>query len=545
MNDHLDECDEFNRKNKTKAQSSINSFLPPPISSSRKEALDLLLAQAMFTSGRSFTSFEDASWQVFFDSFGYKLPSADTFKTLLDQVYLKTKEEVREQIAGKRMAIVTDESTNITKNRMVNTSIVTPDGISYTWDTIEAKEGAQTTDRQFEDIVEAAHDITQGDLLRVTSLSTDTCNTNISLWTKANSDIRTRDWLMVPCDSHGIQLLIKDILMLPSIDHLWKQASTIVNGLRNAPKQYKFLQIEQFRQYGKRKALVASVITRWGTQYRLLKALLDSKRAITYFCANDDVDFGYKELLKTKDFWIQLEDLCEILSPIHELQRMSEDNKATLIYVYGRWRNIYNHLLNYSRTTSSFAAEISHHLHRTDKHIAKDEGLTWKERYARQVRNLHLVAHFIQPSTRNEHIDSASQDLIYHEFKQRFPANYQTIFTQWIAFRTQTGDFIMNEIQNDLQHKPQLFWAFHQQAGCPELARFASILLTTIANSVPSERAWSTMNFIHTKQRNRLAVNTLNKLMFIYINQRSLRKHAIPELDEDELLRLEDIAMGV
>jgi hypothetical protein len=43
-------------------------------------------------------------------------------------------------------------------------------------------------------------------------------------------------------------------------------------------------------------------------------------------------------------------------------------------------------------------------------------------------------------------------------------------------------------------------------------------VLIAIANSVPSKRAFSAMNYIHNKLRNSLIVERANKLSFIQIN---------------------------
>jgi hypothetical protein len=68
--------------------------------------------------------------------------------------------------------------------------------------------------------------------------------------------------------------------------------------------------------------------------------------------------------------------------------------------------------------------------------------------------------------------------------------------------------------------------------------------MRTCANSVTSERAWSAMNFIHSKLRNTLSLEAVDKLLFIYINVRSLRKLNNLEPTDDELLELEDRLMG-
>lgn len=104
--------------------------------------------------------------------------------------------------------------------------------------------------------------------------------------------------IIVPYDSYGLQLLIKDLLLLvPSINAVWQKASTIVNTLRNAPKQYQFLQREQELAYRKRKALIAAGFTRWGTQHRLAKAVKDSRQALVQLALRDDTGFELSHIV--------------------------------------------------------------------------------------------------------------------------------------------------------------------------------------------------------------------------------------------------------
>jgi len=49
-------------------------------------------------------------------------------------------------------------------------------------------------------------------------------------------------------------------------------------------------------------------------------------------------------------------------------------------------------------------------------------------------------------------------------------------------------------------------------------------VLTSIANSVPLERAFLNMNYIHNKLRNQLDVERANKLQFIHMNADYLSK---------------------
>lgn len=83
-----------------------------------------------------------------------------------------------------------------------------------------------------------------------------------------------------------------------------------------------------------------------------------------------------------------------------------------------------------------------------------------------------------------------------------------------------------------------LFWSYNEPI-CPSLSSFAMHLLNTLANSVPSERVWSNMNYIHSKTRNSLSPSTVDKLLFIYNNSRAL-KH----LKINSLMDIEELAWG-
>ena len=79
-----------------------------------------------------------------------------------------------------------------------------------------------------------------------------------------------------------------------------------------------------------------------------------------------------------------------------------------------------------------------------------------------------------------------------------------------------------------------LFWLYNE-VMCPSLSAFAIRLLNTIANSVPSERVWLSMNYIHSKTQNKLLLDKVNKLLFIYINSRVLEHLRIDPLETNKL----------
>ena len=86
---------------------------------------------------------------------------------------------------------------------------------------------------------------------------------------------------------------------------------------------------------------------------------------------------------------------------------------------------------------------------------------------------------------------------------------------------------------------PVHFWRMVTSVS-PHLGRIARRLWSTTANSVPSERAFSTMNYIHSRLRNRLTPERANKLQYIYINERAIRSLEAQVLSEEDMLQMED-----
>ncbi|EXM14878.1 hypothetical protein FOTG_16751 [Fusarium oxysporum f. sp. vasinfectum 25433] len=81
------------------------------------------------------------------------------------------------------------------------------------------------------------------------------------------------------------------------------------------------------------------------------------------------------------------------------------------------------------------------------------------------------------------------------------------------------------------------------------ISQYASLVMNTLANSVPSERSFSAINFIHTKARNRLTPMHTEMQAFIFMNDRVLdrlkdQKYANnkrwADLEEKDWLELED-----
>jgi hypothetical protein len=249
---HLEECLGYivwmrGQDRPTKRQKTLNDTIAR-ISSERKTQIDKDLAMCIFTTGKPLSLFNDDCWIQFFKNhFGYTLPSQSTISgPLLDLSYETTKNQLVSLLsASPSFGLVIDESTNISLNRIINTSIITSSGESFYWSNMEAVVGKIGAKELAEHTIQVTKEITHGDISKVASITTDTCSTLRSLWSLFENKPETKHIFTIPYNSHGLQLIIKDLLLLPAFNRIWSLASNIVNSFRNAPKQYGYLQQEQ------------------------------------------------------------------------------------------------------------------------------------------------------------------------------------------------------------------------------------------------------------------------------------------------------------
>ena len=351
-------------------QQKLDNSMVIQVSNDRKTQIDEHLASCLFQTGKPLSMFDDDCWIQFFQkNFGYTPPHSKTISgTLLNKVYESAKIEVKAELSSSPfLGLVIDESTNINQNRIINTLVITNTGKSFYWKNIEAEEGKLGAKELTAHAIEAGAEITNGDLTKWTSFISDTCSTMRATWTNIEQDPRSKHVITSPCDSYGLQLLIKDILQRPGIKKTWQLAANIVTGFKAASKQYAYLRVEQEKEYGKRKPMIVTCDTRWGTQYGMVKSLNNSKEALRMFAIRDEVQFPYKNQLQVHEFWAAISDLLQLLQPIHKVQKMSEANRANISYVYPWWMEIELHLQQIANSKNSFAVDVRGYLDGIDK----------------------------------------------------------------------------------------------------------------------------------------------------------------------------------
>ena len=578
MRQHLYKCPEFynnptnannsivkDRKRSLEGQESKNVYSSwmqtggytqtklavPKISPQEQEVLTELASLAIYVGGKPLSFFEEHYLRAFINRLNpsYAIPSRKQFAgELLDKAYNAIRALVQIEVdQAETLNLITDSSANVNHDRIVNISLHTPMGALYleSLESDELRHGGQET----ADHVARRVSTWCSDTTKINSITTDTEN---KMKAFINALHLKPDWKHVfwaPCDSHGLQLLMMHISEIKWFKDLFSRGGKIAAFFHRADKQLKILRDAQITIYKRHYALTLSVVTRWGTQYRLIHSLTRSRQALQLYATDLRTDRSAAasviEIIQDPQFWADLEDLKLILKDIHEAQIQSESLHAHLGFVYTRWRDIKAHLRRLASNTlfppHNHVAQIF--ARRPVKEGGPPIGLSvWDTQYAKQILPIHIVAYHLDPVNLGHGMNNDAEQNMILQFLTQYTVGTadqkQRVRADFLAFKLRQPPFTRNHLCWQDQNNVILFWTI-ATAIAPKLGRLAVRVFLTAANSVACERAFSIMKILHTKARNRTGIEKMDKLQFIYINTRILRyrneriKASLPPDDPD------------
>jgi Protein of unknown function (DUF 659) len=512
-----------------------------------KAQLDSDFANVCYVQSLPFNIYESDAMKVALNKLNpaYKPPTRQAISThLLDSAYESLKVKVDAVIQGLHfLNVISDESTNINNNRIFNISLHTDAGAIH-WHSEDIGDRQMTASNIANILKTRLLELSNGDLKRINTVATDTCPTMLAAWELMRSDPELSHIFFIPCDSHGLQLLVKDIVSLPSFKIILDKAQSVAKAFKNSPLQLARLRVIQKAVYNEHRSLCLSVITRWGTQYRLVHSVSNNKDALRRYALNHDIKelpYNAGEYIESTPFWQELEQLREILKPLDEAIRMSESGLAGLGTVIPRWEAILKHLSTHTNDFSELRTFLE-----------PNEGFS--KRYNRQVIPLHVVAFYLTPKNRQLNFDSNYQTQIFDFFARYANSEAEAMILRedYCYYISQIGPFDTTNPCWKHEDNATSFWLLASIRS--QLGKLALRVFKAPCNSVPSERAFSIQNLIHTKTRNQLRSEKVDKLTYIYINTRVLNasqkvfpsthlnstKRSPTDLTEAELVELED-----
>jgi hypothetical protein len=219
------------------------------------------------------------------------------------------------------------------------------------------------------------------------------------------------------------------------------------------------------------------------------------------------------ESVNNPHFWIRLETVLAIIKPVSSRQHASEADRAHIGHVIPRWLEI----------KAEWKALDDSQQHK-DVNFSELYSV-WLKRMDKQTYDIHYAGFALRPDTVGTKLEEQLMMKVLQFFKSAVnPADYLHIVREFNHFRAQSGgQFAAGGLVYSKEWTPLDAWMLLDNQGS-KLAALAVRIFGTIANSVPSERSFSAVNFLHSKARNRLTSANADKLAFIYMNERVLER---------------------
>jgi hypothetical protein len=509
-------------------------------SDDKKKEYDILCAELIFELNLSFRVSESDVFRAYSHALNpsYKPPSRKTIGgSLLDEIYGRRKSELTQFLATEEnLTLVSDGWSNIRHDHIVNFVIVkqyangTSDSYFFSSKCTNGTE--QTAENVFKDMDQVIQQIGPDKLCAVV---TDNCRVMQAVWDKIED--KYPQIFANGCAAHVLNLLIKDIFETRDYMDVLDKAKFLSKFIRNHMVILdKFRRIQEANKHSGVlnciKALELPIETRWYSSHGCVRSVLLNRPAIQTTFVDREFNTrirskGIREieqvliLINDNSFWVKLESLDRMISPITKAIGKVESDSVELSKIY----NIFHDL----RSNAAIKDKVDyrwHFLHTEsmgmsyllDPRTEGGEGFMGNDK-ADSYES--LIRHFAIRLS-----DGITDEERTNEERECFKAELNGYMA---TIAQQNSQSAMKKIAKDLS--PLTFWTCWG-SGYPRLQKIAISIFSTCTSSAASERVWSTFDFIHSKRRNRLQNSKVEKLVFIYANSTRLKNNLMLTTDQ-------------
>ena len=241
------------------------------LSSELKKWADNLFAQAIYYRDLSLSIFDNNFFFTeAFSLFFYTSLKWDTLScTLLNKVYIASKQVMITDvfICNVYLNFSVNISTNISQQCIQNLNVLFSDDTSFHWQSQNFREVKKSAENTVKWLTACMLKVVTF-IDWVNSLITDTCFTMKVTWRGLKKEFSF--FFYVLCNSHDLQLIVKNLFMLSDITELMKSAQWLITAFKNASLQLFYLWDAQHQAISKERTLVRAVMTHWESQINAL-----------------------------------------------------------------------------------------------------------------------------------------------------------------------------------------------------------------------------------------------------------------------------------
>ncbi len=460
-----------------------------------KADINTLIAKVFYSTGMSFRIADTAEWKQLFQSLNVHTPCSNTLKTtLLETNYLQLKQQMRSLIHERTsITIVTDGWKNVRGDHMVNYILCIPTLHPIFWKTEYTGNVAQTAQNIALGIENVMMDI---GVERAAALVTDNAPNMKAAWGILKE--KYPHLMCNGCSCHVINLIIKKIFTKGQYLEVLNQAKWLIKAVNQHTKA-----LANFRDI--QKQLRADNIiqqelelqypceTRWHSQIDCLKRIQINQPVIMKMLVNGHFDADedlpeIKFIIESQEFWNQIDEVLHHCEQFKHLIKVLESDNVDISFVCYAFIQllqsdapiwiikIVKKKWKFLRTWSMLIGYFLNPIYHAGEGLSEDE------------------FHTISAITNISSIEESNR---YIHFSSQLTAEAAKMISD-------TGILV--------------WWTTIGRARFPSLSILARRVFCIVTSNAPSERAWSIIDFIHSKRRNRLTNERIDKLAFLYMN---------------------------
>lgn len=492
----------------------IDELLDQPqqekLSETKKQKIDAALSHFFFRTGISFRIADsDAFKKLVYElnpDYSEVMPKSKKICTqLLQQEHIKLLDVLNKLLDNAtELTLTSDGWANVRGEHLVNFVVKAPGHKPIFYKAIDTSGTPQTSEAIAGDIISVLNEI---GAQKFCAVITDNANVMRRAWQLIESEFPHIS--VNGCGAHVMNLLIKDIMEINAHKNVASNASKIIKFVNNHYiVSAKFEDIR--KELGVAHKLSLPVATRWYTHFNSLNDLADAKYALIKLVDSEPsiAEISPKEkskdvinLIKSNGFWDVVTKVIKIIEfptkIIGKLER--DDSKLNIVYHYfGELFKLFE-----------------------DQHLIQQ---LVKKRWDFIMTESIGVSYMLSPSyaINNFYVDEDKLDIM-GQIKSLAIARYGTEIGQKVLPEL-TG--FMHKMQNlNISRQETLknidavdYWRLVGANEFPNLCKIAVSVCGIPCTSAASERIWSTYKFIHSRLRNRLTNDKVEKLIFIYVN---------------------------
>ncbi|XP_076744838.1 uncharacterized protein LOC106675427 [Maylandia zebra] len=293
--------------------SGIRGFFDFMDDTSQKNA-DECFARAIYATGSPLMLTSNVYWKRFLNVLrpAYIPPTRHALSThLLDEEFSRVQAKVKQTIdQADCISVISDGWSNIRGQGIINYIITTPQPVFYK--SVDTKENRHTGQYIADELKVIINDLGPD---KVFALVTDNAANMKVAW--AHVEETYPHITTIGCAAHTLNLLLKDIMALKTMDTLNKRVKQVLKYVKGKQVTSATFLSKQ-KEKNKSTTLKLPSITRWGGVVIMFDSLLEGKESLQEMAISQSVgiDSDIKKVILDDVFWERVSSSQKILKPI-------------------------------------------------------------------------------------------------------------------------------------------------------------------------------------------------------------------------------------